>query len=409
MNEQMIYLFLYLSLALAIGLILTRVFRLLQLPNVTSYLIAGLIISPYSFGIMPEATLRTLDVFSTIALGFIAFSIGFSFRIDNLKALGSKIYKITFLESIFTAIVVDIAMFLGYLAGSVPLPLVLVFGAISTATAPAATLLVVKQYKAQGPVTNTLLPVVAIDDAVGLIVFELSLSISKTLASGAPLDFVSVVLRPLGEIGLSLAIGASLGFVVAMAEKIFLSRANRLTVIILCVFTGVALSELLGLSNLLLCMSIGAVFCNFDRHTERVMDSYDRWTHPLYVLFFVISGAKLDVRILATVGVIGVIYIVVRSFGKYAGARLGATLGKAEPNVKKYLGLTLLPQAGVAIGMTQIVSQDPSMVEFAPIVTTVVLSATLIYELFGPLVTKWSLKKAGEITEENLKPTIETK
>ena len=390
---------LFLALALALGLIVTRVLRLLHLPNVTAYLVAGLLISPYSFGIMPESTLGALNLFSTIALGFIAFSIGFSFRLDKLKTLGGKIYVITIVQAVMTAVLVDAAMFIAYLLGALELPIVFIFGAIATATAPAATLLVVKQYKAHGTVTDTLLPVVAIDDAIGLIIFELSLSVSKSLALGEAMNFVTVVLLPLKEIVLSLAIGAALGFVVAMAEKIFLSRANRLTVIIICVFTGLALSQLLGLSNLLLCMAIGAVFCNFDHHTERVMDSYDRWTHPLYVLFFVISGAGLNVKILASVGIIGLVYLIVRSFGKYTGAYLGSVIGKADNNVKKYLGLTLLPQAGVAIGMAQIIAADPNFAPWAGIVTTVVLSATLIYELVGPMITKTALKKAGEIEE----------
>ncbi len=400
MDTQTIYLLFYLSLAMALGLAFTRILRLIHLPNVTAYLVAGLIISPYSFGIMPESALNTLKLFTTIALGFIAFSIGFSFRLDNLKKLGSKIYKITFLESIFTAILVDIAMFIGYLCGVVELPVVFIFGAISTATAPAATLLVVKQYKADGPVTRTLLPVVAIDDAVGLIVFELSLSISKSLAGGVAMDVMTIAVRPILEILASLAIGSALGFVIAMAEKLFLSRANRLTIIIICVFTGLAVSELLGLSDLLLCMSIGAIYCNFDKHTEKVMDAYDRWTHPLYVLFFVISGAQLNVRIIASVGLVGIIYIVFRSIGKYTGARMGAALGHSEKNVQKYLGFTLLPQAGVAIGMTQLVAAEPVLAPYHATVVTVILSATLIYELFGPLITKISLTKAGEIKPE---------
>lgn len=396
---------LYLALAMALGLAITRILRLAHMPNVTAYLVAGLIISPYSFGLMPEPSLKALNLFSTIALGFIAFSIGFSFRLDNLKELGGKIYTITLFQALITAVLVDLAMFIAYLLHVVDLPLVFIFGAIATATAPAATLLVVKQYKADGPVTRTLLPVVAIDDAIGLIVFELSLSISKTFAVGEAMNFVTIVLLPLKEILLSLAIGAALGFVVAMAEKIFLSRANRLTIIIICVFTGVALSELMHLSSLLLCMAIGAVFCNFDKHTERVMDSYDRWTHPLYVLFFVISGAGLNVKIILSVGVVGLIYLVVRSIGKYTGAYIGATLGKAQPTVRKYLGLTLLPQAGVAIGMAQIIANEPALAPWSASVTTVVLSATLIYELVGPLITKVALTKAGEINEENLKAT----
>lgn len=194
---------------------------------------------------------------------------------------------------------------------------------------------------------------------------------------------------------LSLAIGAALGFIVSGGVKIFHSRANRLTIIILAIFAGVALSKMLNLSSLLLCMMIGAIYCNFDSHTEPVMDVYDRWSHPLYVLFFVVSGAQLNVRLLLSVGIVGVVYLVARSLGKYGGARIGSVLAKSEPNVKKYLGLTLLPQAGVAIGMAQVVSAD--LPTYAPLITTVVLSATLVYELIGPLITKFALEKAGEI------------
>ena len=398
--EFTVLLLLNIALALAAGLILTRLFNLIHLPNVTAYLVAGLMISPI-FALSAKYTgtniLNSLSLFSQIALGFIAFSIGFSFRFDNIKKLGGKIFTITLVQAFFTAIVVDAAMLALYFLGGVDLPAVFVFGAIATATAPAATLLVIKQYKADGPVTQTLLPVVAIDDAVGLMIFSVSLSVSETIASGTALSLATIVLQPLKEIVFSVGIGAALGFVVAFAEKIFLSRANRLTVIIICVFTGVALSAWLNLSSLLLCMSIAAVYCNFDHHTERVMDSYDKWTHPLFVLFFVVSGAQLDVTMIASVGVVGIVYLAARSFGKYTGGAIGSSLAKAEPKVKKYLGLTLLPQAGVALGMAEIVKESVPLAPYAPTITTVVLCATLVYELIGPLITKWALTKAGEI------------
>ena len=405
-----ILLILSIALALTAGLLLTRLFNLIHLPNVTAYLVAGLIISPLlSFAAASTDTdvLGSLGLFSQIALGFIAFSIGFSFRYDNLKKLGLRVFTITIVQALVTAILVDAVLFAAYLFGWVELPVVFVLGAIATATAPAATLLVVKQYGADGPLTQTLLPVVAIDDAIGLMVFSVSLSVSESIAGGVDMSFVTIVLEPLKEIVLSLAIGAALGFIVAFAEKIFLSRANRLTIIIICVFTGVALSALFELSSLLLCMAIAAVYCNADHHTERVMETYDKWTHPLYVLFFVVSGAQLDVTMIAAAGLVGIIYLVSRSVGKCVGATFGATLAHADKNVKKYLGLTLLPQAGVALGMAEIVKESVPLAPYAPIITTVVLCATLVYELIGPLITKWALTRAGEIKPVPKPETVE--
>lgn len=379
---------------MALGLIMTRLMNLVHLPNVTAYLVAGLILSPYTFGLVDEDIISTLNLMSEIALGFIAFSIGFCFKVEHLKQLGKGVFIITVVQACFTALLVDLAMLVLYFMGIIELPVVFVLGAIATATAPAATLLVVHQFNAKGPVTDTLLPVVAIDDAIGLIVFSISVAASMTIANGTEFS-ATVLLEPLREIGLSLVIGAALGFVVAGGVKIFRSRANRLTIIILCIFTGVALSKIWNLSSLLLCMMIGAIYCNFDIHTEPVMDSYDRWAHPLYLLFFVISGAQLNVSMLAHVGIVGIVYLITRSLGKYTGAAIGAGLAKSEPNVKKYLGLTLLPQAGVAIGMAQEVISD--LPAYSDLITTVVLSATLVYELVGPLITKLALTKAGEI------------
>ena len=396
-----VLLLLNIALALAAGLILTRLFNLIHLPNVTAYLVAGLLISPVfalSVKYLGTDILDSLGVFSQIALGFIAFSIGFSFRYDNLRRLGKKIFAITVIQALFTAFLVDGVLLAAYFLGWVELPVVFVLGAIATATAPAATLLVIKQYNADGPVTKTLLPVVAIDDAVGLMVFSVSMSVAETIASGTAISFVTVVWEPLKEIVLSLAIGAALGLIVVFAEKLFKSRANRLTIIIICVFTGVAISSWLNLSSLLLCMAIAAIYCNADHHTERVMETYDKWTHPLYVLFFVVSGAQLDFTMIAAAGLVGALYLIARSTGKYVGAGIGATLAKAPENVKKYLGLTLLPQAGVALGMAEIVKDSVPLAPYAPIITTVVLCATLVYELVGPLITKWALTKAGEIS-----------
>lgn len=390
---------LVIGLALVIGLIFTRIMKIIGLPFVTGYLIAGVLIGPYVFNLIQFTNIEELGVVVDVALGFIAFSIGSSFKLSNLKKIGGGMFVITLTQAFAAVILVDLALW----AMGVDLPIVLSLGAIAAATAPAATLMVVRQYKAKGIVTDTLLPVVALDDAVGLVVFAVSISMACVFATGTQPTLTQMLWQPLGEIGLSLVIGAALGFILSYGSRLFKSRANRITAIIGVLFVGLALSQILNLSSLLLCMMIGAVYNNFFKECDSPLDVLDRWTHPLYMLFFVLSGAELNLKIIPTVGLIGVVYIVVRSIGKYAGATAGAAIVKADKNVVKYLGLTLLPQAGVAIGMAQMaVAQLPE--EYGTAVNTVVLAATLVYELIGPLVTKVALLKAGEIDKDAFKP-----
>ena len=271
----------------------------------------------------------------------------------------------------------------------------IILGAIATATAPAATLMVVRQYKAKGELTNTLLPVVAMDDAVGLVVFSVSSAVASTLSSGGPVSVYSMAVKPLIEIVLSLVSGSLLGLLISVSMRFFHSRSNKLMICIAGVVLGEAVANQFGLSDLLVCMSVGAVFANLRDDALNVMDLCDGWTPPLFMLFFVISGAELDLAALPTVGVLGLIYIVVRALGKYFGAYLGAVVVKASPNIRRYLGITLLPQAGVAIGMAQMALA--TMPEFGARIQAVVLAATLIYELVGPVATKIALTKAGEI------------
>lgn len=419
-----------LAIAMVFGLLLTRLMKLLKLPNVTGYLIAGLIVGPHLLNFVSADTEGIFNVFSlgansvfgtapfkngslinSIALGFIAFSIGSSFELKHMKALGKSVTVITLCQAILTAVLVDVALIIVALINKdiCSVPVALILGAIATATAPAATLLVVKQYKAKGPVTDTLLPVVAMDDAIGLMVFAISFSISKVLLAGGTLTVTTALLEPLLEIVLSLALGAALGVIVALSMKFFKSRANRIGIEIASVFAGVALSDMWGLSNLLVCMMIGAIYCNMHKADDKLNRFSERWTAPLFMLFFVISGAELDLSVIPMVGVIGIIYLVFRSAGKYLGAGLGAKLVHANENVTKYLGLTLLPQAGVAIGMATMVVSELSDLGFGELgsqINTVVLCATLIYELFGPLITKWALTKSGEIHPDTVKEEI---
>jgi Kef-type K+ transport system membrane component KefB len=396
---------LILGLAMAAGLLSTRLMKLLNLPNVTGYLIIGLLLGPFVGHLFSEQAISDFSILSDIALGFIAFSIGCEFKLSSLKKIGGKVVIITLFQALLTAVVVALAVF----AFSRDVALSLTLGAIATATAPAATLMVVRQYKAKGPVVDTLLPVVAFDDAVGLIVFSVLLSISKVVATNSSLTAEAILLAPLVEIFLSLAIGAALGALLALVMRFFKSRANRLTLMITTVFLGVGLTKLFAfidwysLSSLLLCMMIGAVFANMRSDSNLVVEGVDRWTPPLFMFFFILSGAELDVRVIVTVGLIGVVYIVARSVGKYFGAYLGALSTKSDKNVRHYLGFTLLPQAGVAIGMAKVVSEEmPS--DIGVKIVTVTLCSVLFFELIGPIITKLALMRAGEIIKEPKKP-----
>ena len=380
-----------LAAALGMGLLLSRVVKKLNLPDVTGFLIAGLIIGPYCLGVFSGESLEAVSDITAVALGFIAFSIGGEFKKENLKRVGMKAFIITVFQAMAAVILVDAALILA----GFDIPLAITLGAIATATAPAATLMVVRQYKARGKMTNTLLSVVAMDDAIGLAVFSISLAIAQSLTSGAVPTVNTMLLQPLIEIVLSLLIGFAIGAIASICIRFFKSRANRLCITIASVLLGVALSNMLGLSSLLLCMSIGAAVVNLRSDAETILEGAERWTTPLFMLFFVISGAELDLTVLTSVGLLGLIYIVARSIGKYLGAYLGARIVKSEPSIQRYLGLTLLPQAGVAIGMAQIVMSK--LPEYGAQIRAVVLCATLIYELVGPVLTRIALVKSGEI------------
>ena len=384
---------LYIAAAMTAGLLFNRFAKLISLPNVTGYLVAGLLIGPSVLNLIPKDGTEALNVLVTLALGFIAYSIGGEFNINNIKAIGGKSIIITMLQALTAVGLVDITLCaLGF-----NVPLALTLGAIAAATAPAATLMVVRQYRANGPVTRTLLPVVAMDDAVGLIVFAVSLALAQGMSGGGDMSFYTMVVQPLTEIVLSLAIGGAIGLIASIALRFFHSKDNFLCVSVAAVLLGTALADIWGLSSLL-CMSIGAIVCNLRKDADSIMEGCERWTPPLFMLFFVISGAELDLAAIPTVGMLGVAYLVARSAGKYLGTYIGSGIVHADEKIKKYLGLALLPQAGVAIGMAQICAAKLPM--YSERITTVVLCAALIYELIGPVITKAALVKAGEISPQ---------
>lgn len=379
------------GIAMAAGLLVSRLARLVKLPNVTAFLVAGLVIGPCVGRIITEEQAASMNVISEAALGFIAYAIGGEFKLSYLKKIGKAPLTITFFQGMTTALCVDV----GLIVLGVPVPEALLLGAIALATAPAATLMVVRQYKANGPVTQMLLPVVAMDDALGLMVFSISSSVAAALLGGE-MTVQSMLVAPLAEIVGSLALGSALGFVLGYCSRFFASRGNKLALSIALVLAGVGLCDMWGLSSLLVCMMIGAVMVNISQQHEVLMEQCDRFTPPLFLLFFVLSGAQLDLTVLPVVGLTGICYLLLRSIGKWCGTMLGALCVHADENIRKYLGLTLLPQAGVAIGMSQLVSiKFPAL---ARQINTIVLAGVLVFELVGPIVTKLALTKAGEIT-----------
>lgn len=385
----------YLAVAMLAGLLMTRVTRLVKLPNVTAYLIAGVLIGPCVFKLVPEAELNNFSIITEAALGFIAFSIGDQFKLSSLKALGKSALIITALESLGAVVVV---MSITLLLGFDPIVCVML-GALSASTAPAATLLIVRQYKTSGPLTDMLLPVVAADDATGLIAYSICVNVALGMVNHDPFSVTNTILLPLVDIVLALLVGALIGFALALSNKYFRSHTNRMSLAIAAVFLGVGVADHFGLSNLLLCMAMGAVYINLRDDAERVLGCIDDWTYPLFMLFFVISGAELNLATLPKVGLIGIVYIFARFGGKFLGSWIGGTITHQPPVVKDNIGWALMPQAGVAIGMaTMALAQLP--LEYGQQIQTVILSATLVYEIVGPIASKNALKRAGEIHTE---------
>ena len=405
-----------LALALFAGLFMSRVVKPLGLPAVTGYLLAGVMIGPYCLGAFGITGLFTsmeslsgmAEIVQDVALGFIAFAIGSEFRLSSLKKTGKQATVVGIVQALVAMLLVDGALIgLHFILGEEKLPLsvCITLGAIATATAPAATLMVVKQYKAKGPLTNILLPVVALDDAVGLICFAVSIGIAQAVEGGA-INVISVLVNPLLEVVLSLLLGALSGFIFTGVENMFKSNSKRLCLSITFVLLTIALSKLsftfdsslhLKFSSLLTCMMLGTVFCNICDFSEELMERADRWTAPLLILFFVISGAELEFSIFkdGTVILVGALYIIFRSVGKYVGSFISAKATGCSSNIVKYLGITLLPQAGVSIGMSVTAA---AVLATGGTVRNIVLFAVMIYEMVGPMLTKIALTRAGDIT-----------
>ena len=406
---------LLLALALFAGLLMTRLFVKFRLPDVTAYLVAGILIGPCVLGRLGVPCLGfntadqvdSLSMISDVALGFIAFAIGHEFRLSALKQTGKQATIIGILQAVVATICVDIALVALHfiMPDLLPMPVAITLGAIAAATAPAATLMVVRQYKAKGPVTDVLLPVVALDDAVGLVIFAVSFGIAQSMKNGTT-HIAALIIEPLMEVILSIVFGGLVGMGLTWLERFFHSHRNRNALIVGSVVLTVAVSQLkipvgpftFGFSSLLVCMMLGTIFCNFCPLSEDLMLQADRWSGPAITLFFVLSGAALDFSVFADLSVvlIGVVYILFRSMGKILGAHWSSSLAKSPETVRKWLGITLLPQAGVALGMCSTAYRVLGGAE-GSLIRNIVLFSVLIYELVGPSLTKWALTKAGDI------------
>lgn len=426
--------FAYIAILFFVALLSSRLMRIIKLPNVTGYIITGILVGPFIFGLLfnnfsfegiKEAPVfqyvQQISWLPSVTLGFIAFNIGTSFKTSTIKTLGKRIMIVTVLEALGASIIVIIALFIAHLIVPqyVSIELALTLSAIASATAPAATLMVIKQYNARGPLVNTLLPVVALDDAAALILFAVLFQLASTLAGGGTISVYSIILKPIIEISVSLLAGVIIGFAISFMNRFFKSRNNRLAWCIFAVFAALGIyylfrSQLMGnfeLSSLLICMMAGAIYTNFVPESNRTLDVMDRFTSPIYMMFFVISGASLDLSIFFNgdgliVICIALIYIVSRVIGKWVGAYTGSSISRCEPQVKKYLGFALIPQAGVAIGLATtantIFSSNPITARAGSLIIAIILTSTLIYELIGPVAAKYALRKAHEIPEKEL-------
>ena len=423
--------FAYVAVLILVALLSTRLMKVLKLPNVTGYIITGILVGPFVFGLLFNnfsyegikdsiiyKSVEQIKWVSSVALGFIAFSIGSSFKAGVLKSLGKRVVIITVFEALGASLLVMAGLFALHFAFPyfISFELVLVLSAIASATAPAATLMVIKQYNARGPLVNTLLPVVALDDAVALILFSILFQIASTMSTGGDFSIYRMLFKPLIEIVISLGLGGLLGLIISLFNRIFKSRNNRLAFCIFTVFAALGFYYLFQqsymgefeLSSLLMCMSAGVIYTNLVKESGPTLDVLDRFTSPIYMVFFVISGASLDLTIffnkngLIVVG-IALSYVILRAIGKWVGAFSGSSITRSEPQIKKYLGLTLIPQAGVAIGLSTTASDlflRVGNTEASIMVIAIVLTSTLVYELIGPMITKFALEKAGEIQRQ---------
>lgn len=389
----------YVAIIIFSGILMARLVSKIKLPDVTGYLLAGVLIGPSILNLVPKEISTQLTVISEAALGFIAYSIGSEMNFSHLKKLGKSLAVITCLEALTPVALVTLVMIYIF---KQPIAFAIVLGAIAAATAPAATIMVIRQYKAKGPVVDTLLPIVAMDDGVAIIAFGVAFTVAKSLVeAGGKFSFVQAILVPIWQIILALIVGFGIGLLLCRFIPKIKGEDEMLCVVVATIFVAIGIAELLGVSTLLVCMMIGITISNVSYNSKKVLNIINNLTPPVYIAFFTIAGIELDLKILKYAGLMGIAYMVIRALGKALGASVGARITKAPKTVQKYLGFTLLPQAGVAIGLSMIA--QTVMPEFGSTIRTIILSSTVIYELVGPVLAKTALMKAGEIKLQSAK------
>lgn len=383
----------YVAIIILFGMIMARLVSMLKLPNVTGYLLAGVLIGPSILNLVPKEVSINLQVISEAALGFIAYSIGSEINFNHLKKVGKSLITITFFEALFPVILVTMTMILVF---KQPVAFAIVIGAIASATAPAATIMIIKQYKAKGPVVDTLLPVVAMDDGIAIISFGIAFTIAKSLMkAGGNFSIIQAIFMPIWEIVLALGIGFIIGLILCYLIPKIKGEDELLCIVIVSIFAAIGFADFLNVSTLLVCMMIGITVSNLAHNSIRALRIINRITPPIFISFFTLAGVELDLGVLRYAGLMGIAYVVVRAIGKTIGASIGAKLTNSDEMVQKYLGFALLPQAGVAIGLSMIA--QTVMPDFGSTIRTIILASTVIYELVGPVIAKTALVKAGEI------------
>ncbi|NLW55319.1 MAG: cation:proton antiporter [Firmicutes bacterium] len=383
---------LYLGIILIAGLAAGRVINRLKLPAVTGYLLIGLLLGPSVFNLITTEKITALAPINSIALSIIAFSIGGALSLKQIKKCGKSVLVITVMQALGAYLLVTLTL---HCLFGVELHSALIFGAISTATAPAATIMVLREYKAKGPLTSNLLAVVALDDALCLIAFGITMALAKILAGKVSGGVVPMIAAPLWELLGSIILGIVFAVTLLLLSSRFKENPDKMVLVLGMVFLQAGLAEFLHLSALLAGMTMGCVAVNLLQHqSEELFRLVNTVDTPIYVLFFVLAGANLQLGLLVKVGLVGVAYIFSRMIGKIGGAIYGAIISKAPAVVRKYLGLGLIPQAGVAIGLTLLVQQD--LPEIANLVSTVILGSVVVYEIIGPFFAKMAIMKAGE-------------
>ena len=379
------------AILLTAGFLMTRLTRRLHLPNVTGYILAGILVGPYALNLIPAWLSGGMEFVTDLALSYIAFSAGRYFRIADLKRSGGKVLAVTLAEALCAAVAVTLTMIFVF---RLSVPFALLLGAIGCATAPASTIMTIRQYKAKGPFIDTILQVVALDDAVALVAFSVSAAFVQA-SSGTGSVTVSQIALPVLFNVAALAIGAVSG--VVLSRLIHKRRSKDHSLVLACVtIMGVAgICTSMNVSPLLACMASGTAYVNASGN-KHLFKQLNQFTPPLLVMFFVLSGMRLAIPSLAAAGLIGVIYFLIRIAGKYAGSSIGAAVIHASPEIRRYFGLALIPQAGVSIGLA-VLGQRMLPTESGLMLSTIILSSGLLYEMVGPACSKIAIKLSGSI------------